>query len=353
MAPKKQVSKKKKPSASSSAGSDAGDTLEKLVQDADKDSSSAGAVQAYGMALALIILMAAYSNASLLALSPVYGAVPAEIRHSYVVWTALFIGWAGNVAFRAMPIKPIKLIPVLAAYIPMAQHYLFKLSGTFGAQWGPAATEALTIGPLIVLSTSCVADMLESVDLSGRLPKSVAEAAPGMGSYLVFKLSQAITMRKILQKIGASFVLTRMGLESMLAILYAVTARSKLLVLAAPAILHGAFMNPHIITPMSTSSLNSTLGHHGWSVVDRWESNTGYISVLDNHKDGIRVLRCDHSLLGGEWTKFKKIQVGEPIYSVFTQLEAVRLIDSPNKPQDQDAKALNMYVFQLPIPPLD
>ena len=101
-------------------------------------------------------------------------------------------------------------------------------------------------------------------------------------------------------------------------------------------------MSLSLEVPSQTAALNETLHSQGWSMVDRWESVTGYVSVLDNHNDGYRVMRCDHSLLGGEWTKFGKVVVGEPIYSVFAQLEAVRLIEVPEKVADKDAKALNM-----------
>lgn len=50
--------------------------------------------------------------------------------------------------------------------------------------------------------------------------------------------------------------------------------------------------------------------------------------MLDNTQLGYRVLRADHSLLGGEW-HYKPRGVREPIYSIFVILEAVRLVDPP------------------------
>ncbi|KAI0116036.1 S-adenosyl-L-methionine-dependent methyltransferase [Hypoxylon sp. NC0597] len=296
----------------------------------------------YVKAAALIALMAVYANVSLLTLSPVYGQIAATRLHQKVIWTALFIGWGGNLAFRrALPVKTIALLPLVAAYIPMAQYFLFQLSETLGAKLGPAATEALTLFPLVVLSTACLADVLEDADLS-KLPKSIVGSAPGLGSYAFFKLIEGQSMRQLVAQIGKSVLQTRIGLELVLASAYSIMARSKLLVWAVPALLHTAFYNTHLMTPMATSSLNSTLHASGWSLVDRQESTTGYISVLNNHNDGFRVMRCDHSLLGGEWTKFPRKIVAEPIYSVFTQLEAVRLIQIPNKAPDSEAKALNI-----------
>lgn len=58
-------------------------------------------------------------------------------------------------------------------------------------------------------------------------------------------------------------------------------------------------------------------------------------------------LRCDHSILGGEWLqkaggKGEKLGMREPIYGVFVMLEAVRLVEREEKVEDQDATALVM-----------
>ncbi|KAL7621948.1 hypothetical protein AAE478_007448 [Parahypoxylon ruwenzoriense] len=346
MPPKKQNPKKtggpKKPPETKE---DFEDELKLLAGQAQEETWANWAAQqgiVYGKAAALIVLMAVYANVSLLTLSPVYGQIAATRLHERVVWSALFVGWGGNLALRrVLPVKTVKLLPLVAAYIPMAQFFLFQASGTFGVKLGPTATEALTLFPLVVLSTACVADIFEGADLSG-LPKSIAGSVPGLGSYALFKYVESDSMRQMIEQIGKSVLQTRVGLEVVLAATYSVMARSKLLAWAVPALVHAGFYNTHLMTPMATGSLNSTLHANGWSLVDRWESTTGYISVLNNHKDGYRVLRCDHSLLGGEWTKFGRKRVAEPIYSVFTQLEAVRLVEIPDKVPDNKAKALNI-----------
>jgi hypothetical protein len=95
--------------------------------------------------------------------------------------------------------------------------------------------------------------------------------------------------------------------------------------------------------------LNNRLITHDWLLVDRAWSTTGYISVLENHSANYRVLRADHSLLGGEWllTEERQTQqnwlVPEPTYAVFEMLEAVRLVQNPGKKSpvaDGDASAL-------------
>ena len=91
-----------------------------------------------------------------------------------------------------------------------------------------------------------------------------------------------------------------------------------------------SFNNPHVLGPSGTAQLNQVLRPEGYEIIDRQESITGYLSVIDNLKDGYRVLRCDHSLLGGEWRRHQDSHshvLNEPIYAIFVILEAVRLIE--------------------------
>ncbi|ORY61364.1 spermine/spermidine synthase [Pseudomassariella vexata] len=351
MPPRKQASKKSLKTEpqidqnSSFTPQNFEDELKKLAKQAKGETWLKRAleqVRVYGKAASILAIIGVYANVSLLSLSPVYGGIPAAVWHSKVIMAACFLGWSANLAFRRLlPTKTTLLLPLIAAYIPMVQFYLFKFSGSFTANWGPLITELLTLFPLMVLSVSCVADILEEGDLSG-LPKWVADCAPGLGSYSFYKFIELLSADQLQAQIGRSFLQTRVGLELVLAGTYTIMAPSKLLLFVIPGLLHAAFFNTHVMTPMATQALNSTLLSQGWSLVDRWESVTGYISILDSHKDGFRVMRCDHSLLGGEWTKLPKYIVGEPIYSVFTMLEAVRLVEVAEKVPDNEAKALNI-----------
>jgi hypothetical protein len=80
----------------------------------------------------------------------------------------------------------------------------------------------------------------------------------------------------------------------------------------------------------------------GWLFIERRESVTGYISVVQSIQQGFRVMRCDHSLLGGEWIDHRGGPVSEPIYGVFAMLEAVRLAETQAPVADEDAAALVM-----------
>lgn len=290
----------------------------------------------------LLGLVAVYANVSELALSPVYGSIPVSIWHDRLVMAACFVGWACNLHLgRLLPVRIAYLLPVVALYIPLAQFFLFKLSGTLTAYHGPLVTEALTLAPLIVLSVACTATYLDGADLSA-LPAFMRDASPGIASYFYYRLVESLSARLLSVYIGRAVFQTRVVLEAILGASYALFAPSKFLLLTLPALLHTAFLNTHVMTPMATRSLNSTLRANDWLLHDRRESLTGYISVADNLQTGYRVMRCDHSLLGGEWVRYKGVRVAEPIYGVFTMLEGVRLVEVPDPVPDSEARALVM-----------
>jgi len=261
--------------------------------------------------------------------------------------TALFLGWSSNLYVkRYLPVrKPVTLLPLLAAYIPVSQYFLFQISGILGARYGPIITESLTLLPLIFLSVSCTATILDDVELtSGRWPW-ISDAAPGIFSFSFFKGIEYFAGLKISSSIGQSFFQTRLGYQILMPAIYTALHPSKLALWMLPAAIHTAFFNIHVPTPYATARLNSTMNEHGWALLERKESITGYISVIENldASGGFRAMRCDHSVLGGEWLdKFPDSQLPEPIYSIFVMLEAIRLVEVPKVVKDEDASALVM-----------
>ncbi|RSL88291.1 hypothetical protein CEP51_001798 [Fusarium floridanum] len=285
-------------------------------------------------------LLGVASSVSQLNLSPVYGSIPSAVTHAPVIMAGCFVGWAGNLFLRnVLPLPTAQILPIIALNVPAIQYLAGGFSDRLGCWWGPLITEALTLFPLAVFSAAFVADQLEDADMS-MLPKFVADAAPGIGSWAFFRLAERIASEKLQGLIGSAFWFTRVGLELVLSGIYAVFSPSKYLVLAIPALLHTAVLNTHVMTPMATASLNSTLAAQNWTLLERKESLTGYISILENLGQGFRVMRCDHSLLGGEWVRIQGQKASEPIYGVFVMLEAVRLIQREVPLSDTDAKAL-------------
>lgn len=319
--------------------------LKELAAKAKNDTWSKRATRqalVLGKSLALILLLGVYSNASQLNLSPVYGSIPSAEHHSKLLIAGCFVGWAGNIfLWKSMPVQPAKLLPLIAIYVPAAQFFLFKLSATL-AQWGPLLTEALTLFPLCVVSAACVATYLEDLDVS-ILPGFVADAAPGIGSWGMLKLAESMSRSYIQASAGRTFLLTRVGLEMLLAGLYAAFAPSRLLAAAIPALIHTAMFNTHVMLPSATSALSQSLGSDNFTLLGRQESLTGYISVLESLDQGFRAMRCDHSLLGGNWVKYETPSgIAEPIYAVFVMLEAIRLVSVPEPVPDNEASALVM-----------
>jgi hypothetical protein len=292
----------------------------------------------------LLTLAAVYSNVSQLTLSPVYGSIPSSIWHSRAVMTACFIGWSSNLFIRRrLPLKPQQLLPLIAAYIPVMQFFLFKISGTMGALFGPLVIEMFTFLPLLLLSVSSTATILDDLEMSIGRFQWLSDAMPGLSAYAFFKGMEYYSGNVLQQTIGSSFLHTRLGCQIWLAHLYAIFAPSKLLYYAIPAILHTAFFNLHVPYSYTTSLLNSTVAREGWILLDRQESLTGYMSILESRDQGFRVMRCDHSLLGGEWlAKSDRNLLAEPIYGVFVMLEAVRLVEVKKSVPDSEAKALVM-----------
>ncbi|KAL2176260.1 S-adenosyl-L-methionine-dependent methyltransferase [Thermothelomyces heterothallicus CBS 202.75] len=294
----------------------------------------------------LLTLLALSSVVSQLALSPVYGSIPSARWHAKLLMAACFVGWSSNLLLdRTLPFRPEHLLPVIALWTPAVHFFLGSVSSSLTAAWGPLVTEALTLFPLVGVSAACVATSLDGADLSA-LPGWLADAAPGLGSYAFFSAAEKVSGGLVQRFVGTSLLTTRTGLEVVLGALYALVAPSKLLLLALPAVLHTALFNTHVPTSTALARLNSGLAETGYVVLDRAESVTGYVSVIDSPKEGYRLLRCDHSLLGGEWVKLigqgrlKGNQVAEPVYSVFAMLEAVRLVKTPEPIVDSEAKAL-------------
>ncbi|KAH0538181.1 hypothetical protein FGG08_005197 [Glutinoglossum americanum] len=291
----------------------------------------------------LILLASCYSPVSQLTLSPVYGSIPSSLYHSRIVTAIFFFAWITAYIFsRYFPPNLSAWLPVLAAWIPVIQYRLFPHSYYYGPVKGPVITEGLTYFPLLYLSISSAAHILENLDLgdlfAGQSPILV-NFASGSACYWLFRSLEKIatSLFRDHRPSSTSFILTRSGLQYALGALYALLSPSSWLLLTVPALLHSTLWNVHNPLSHTTALLNSTLQtHSNYQILARRDSLTGYLSVLDNTKDRFRVLRCDHSLLGGEWLLPPRgsehtSKVREPVYAVFVMLEAVRLIEITNK----------------------
>ena len=289
---------------------------------------------------------AAYSVASQLNLSPVFGATGPSIYHDYLVNTAVLFAWTLTVVTNHKISNAVNYLLVLAFAQPTIQYYLYQYSGLFGPVNGPLLIELLTCFPLIFLSQYLAATTTSSI-ASRHYSRWSQHLGLGLGSYLFLVSVRKLSTSFFSLNIGSSIIFTRIGHQLLVACSYALTLPSKAILLAALPFLHTLMFNTHLPLSHTTARLNATLHAHNYSLLARQESLTGYISVLENLKDEFRVLRCDHSLLGGDWTvpQTYPSRVKEPIYSIFVMLEAVRLVEVPEQNiriQDHEANALVM-----------
>ena len=289
-------------------------------------------------ALLLLLGSALGSYASRLTLSPVYGDIPASLHHHTICASIFAAVWGGKGIFRRFVWRPLWFLPILAFYVPAVQRHLFQFSETWGAEYGPVYTEGLSYYPtlfLVVLASSYLLEM----------PSLALDVIPGLASYGLFRVADKYIPTILSHRIGTSWIFTRCGLTNIVAGLYSLFSPIALL-LAVPGIIHTAYYNPGCTEYAGTRYLNATLASANLTVLARMESLTGYVSVMENSYAKYRVLRCDHSLLGGEWLMppegLEHLGTGErePIYPVFVMLEAVRLV-RPG-PAAKEPKALMM-----------
>jgi len=301
-----------------------------------------------GTVFAVLGLAALASSVSQLNLSPVYGSIPAAIYHQKGITFTAMLAYVAKKGFKKsnVTIEPRSWIAPWAYYIPVIQFLLFRYSSDLGPLYGPLITEAVTYFPLLFLSFLTTSILLDDFGLSG-VGTTISEATPMVISYAAFTAMDTGFKSILPDMMGTSDFFSRSGLQLLIATLSAVLSKSSLLFFAIPAVLHTLFTNPHNYAVGTTRILNQTLAEYRYSILDRHDSNTGYISVVENLKDGYRALRCDHSVLGGEWqitpARAQSGQiVKETIYSVFTMLEAVRMIKSDIVVPDDERDALFM-----------
>ena len=313
-----------------------------------QDVTPAESEPAWAIVGCLIVLLAAFSSsASQLNLSPVYGSIPSSRYHYRGITITALSALAGKTYLQKWLNRGTRVwLPVLAFWTPVIQYYSFFYSTRLGPIYGPLVTEALTYYPLLFIAMSGAMTIFENFDMS-ELSSTFADSIPAVLCYIVFSAGKQVVNKYLPPLIGSSYSTTRIGLQTSLACMYTVVAPSKLVLLALPAVLHTAWVNPHTASDAATIMLNSTLQHHQYSLIDRKESLTGYISVVESQENGFRLMRCDHSLLGGDWLVTEKaLKKGqtrkETVYSVFTMLEAVRLVERADARPDKDSSALFM-----------
>lgn len=235
-------------------------------------------------------------------------------------------------------------LPVLATAGPQIIDAVASCSQQIGPRWGPLVASLLSTLPLIYLSLLTV--LRDCMRVARQYP-DIMESFGKMTAVLILgalwfdlnfvrgKANVAIQFacQYFPAPLGSNF-----GLMTILTCISGTWAVSKkppiwVISLVATCVILTT-LDSHLPISRSLRGLNDgSLKEDGFSLLARQDSVTGYVSVLDNFKEGYRILRCDHSLLGGDWIQLRPnlaiSPLQEPIYSAFVMLEAIRLIELP------------------------
>ncbi|KAK0991225.1 hypothetical protein LTR91_008640 [Friedmanniomyces endolithicus] len=290
--------------------------------------------------LPLLTLAALVSPVSQATLAPVYGSISSNVNHAEAITATVLLGFIGRHLWRNW-----------AFWMPALQAYLFGYSGKWGPVLGAIITGFVSCHSFTMPSAYAAAHALEGLGLQEQLGDIAGVALPAIILDLAYFRPMEYAFSYLLPRLTTwSTIFSPPNLQYLIATLYALLSPSKpywLATLGIPALLHGLLANPHLdISPRNLEVLNRDLAPHNWTVLARQWSTTGYLSVIEGSADQYRALRCDHSLLGGEWLltdqkrKEEGWQVPESIYAIFHILEAVRLVQVSPVIRDSDAHAL-------------
>ncbi|CAE7016371.1 Spermine spermidine synthase family protein [Pyrenophora teres f. teres] len=287
-----------------------------------------------GRAVALLLVAGVASPISQLNLSPVYGSIPASLHHQRTMTLTAVAALLVRRGLKShVSVNVAQYIAVVAYWTPVVQFLLFQYSEKLGIEYGPFIVESLTYFPLLFLSVYGAMDLFDCFDLIGYQSSPLKEAIIPTASYFTISTVAKMSSALIPNFIGTSIYFTRVGMQLLLASASAFLTPSRVIVFAFPAIFHTLWTNPHHPSAHGLQLANSTLqATQNFTILARQESVTGYVSVIENDaENAFRLLRCDHSLLGGEWlvtpdAYSKGQRKRESIFAVFVLLEAVRLV---------------------------
>ena len=311
----------------------------------------------------LLLLTGITSTVLQLSLSPSHGDIPAQQYRNEV--TIIFISFTilarslGQPYATLHPSNAVWLLTCFTCWTPLLQLTLAPTARVLPPAWSAALVNAMTYGPMATIAVNAV-----SSSIHARLPYSQHRVtmlcSSCFASGIALMCAIYVTDRYIPAIIGLGSFLTRPVLPFLISpLMLALLHSRQLLWLLILQYSLALILNPHASFTVPRAFLDRTLGKAGYNVLTREESLTGYLAVIENQIAGYRVLRCDHSLLGGEWRnglgnwpggKGYKGPVGvlrEPVYSVFVMLEAVRLVQDSHHKEERVDEATNSGLPQI------
>lgn len=342
-------------------------------------------VQEIGRPALLISILGIVSYVSQVILHPIYGNVGTAIHHFNAVFTlstvASLLTLLGYLSFNGFreESRMRTAIGALLASSPLVLPILFTYNVTWGPIWGPILTQAIMTWPWVIFV---------SFDISRRILRLIGklENRRSLSLSTFLALSIALLLTTILniteKKIFMQFMQPYIGLlwsrfatliylgaftmlmdnvPSSVSFANAHTRRQWTALLLTVVVITPALMialnQPHVMTGVNAGLLARLPDKYIY--LARRESITGMITVIENQDLGFRVLRCDHSLLGGLWIGLKRKELiaegvvgseleervlneADSVYRAFYLQEAIRLVKRPAEDKMR-GKALIMY----------
>ena len=305
----------------------------------------------------LTLLTAVSIETTRLCLSPVYGSPPTAYHRNWEINLVALVYVSYSELSDKVQNHLLSCMSLLGCAIPAIVSETFRFSGQLGPSWGPTFISLVTSLPLLYLTLLHV--LRDNMTLARQTPELWDNLKPlpaaflllaAWGTMSVFRRGAAYGLQFAIETFGAEGF-SIFGAQFVLGFGFAALAwwKKQYWVVVVALALSSAF-NVHVPVVWNQGRLNGVLQAEGYKLLARQESVTGYVSVLENVKDGFRVMRCDHSLLGGEWVKeMSGSKLKEPVYGIFVMLEAVRLVETKStikgsvKGDDSRKKALVMY----------
>ncbi|KAI9227261.1 MAG: S-adenosyl-L-methionine-dependent methyltransferase [Piptocephalis tieghemiana] len=293
---------------------------------------------------------------------PIYGNILSHAHYPTMAYTILLISLAKvllpspNLSSWPSLTRSLLLSSLLLVLSPWSLGFLSRYSTFLGPEWGPHVSQVLiSYLPIALLSSSLGA----SIKMAHSSSSSSSSSPLIYLSILVISVWFALvilpnpvhTLLLDLITSHLSFLPTLLFLGSFLSL--AALVLSFIHTFSSHALDHVNHRHSWTQAPVTLLILFLalfTLKSHpycdqgfskayiapGWKGIDRAESLTGLISVVEKQeKPVMRLLRAGHSLIGGAY-----LHNMDSIYDSFYFLEAVRLIKRPSKPQNQPLNAL-------------
>jgi len=283
-----------------------------------------------------LCILSLVSYVSQIILHPLYGGVGTALHHYDVVFTiAAGTSLATFLGFDRLPTRNWKGVAVVLISAPLLLPIIFGFSGRWGPIWGPILTQAIMTWPCVFFASHDIAVLLKPK----KIPAILLALSIATGFIILLGVSETRIYMPLLQP-SIGILWSRFSLLLYLGIFALLMDRPDWLMLATVIPIALMILNqPHVttgVTPRLLARLPSE-----FTYLDRRESITGMITVIENSELGYRVLKCDHSLLGGLWVGMKRkegfteeeaVDQADSVYSAFLLQEAIRLVQRPMTP---------------------